>query len=563
VVIVAVQWLLWLVLPALVSASIMGYAAAFGGLLGGLAVVAWWAFFSRAPRLERWGAPLLMLGGLLAFQPLLHRSIAGGAMGLMYYVYAIPAVSLFFVVWAVAGRRLPAAPRRAAMAAAILLPLGGWTLLRTDGASTTGFHFAWRWSQTAEERLLARADEEPPAAAIEAATAAPGTARVAWPGFRGPGRDAVVRGLRIATDWTRSPPRELWRRPIGPGWSSFAVGDGLLYTQEQRGDDELVSCYRTATGEPVWRHRDPVRFWEANAGPGPRGTPALHDGRLYAFGATGILNALDAVSGAVLWRRDVAADAGEEIPTWGFSSSPLVAGELVVVAAGGRLAAYDRAGGELRWLGPARGGGYSSPHRLTLDGVDQIVLLSAAGATAVAPADGSVLWQHDRDGNSIVQPAQTAGGDLLLGADLTGTQRIAVSFRNGGWSVAERWTSRRFQPDFNDYVVHRGHAYGFDGRILACLDLETGERRWKGGRYGKGQLLLLADQDLLLVSSERGELALVGADPEGFVELARFPALEGKTWNHPALAGDLLLVRNGEEMAAFRLSVEGAAAAAP
>ena len=156
----------------------------------------------------------------------------------------------------------------------------------------------------------------------------------------------------------------------------------------------------------------------------------------------------------------------------------------------------------------------------------------------------------------IVQPALTQAGDVLIGAgDGQGLRRVAVAHGADGWTAEERWTSAGLKPHFNDFVVHDGHVFGFDGSILACVDLEDGTRKWKGGRYGHGQLVVLPDQDLLLVLSEEGEVALVRAVPDQFTELARFPAIEGKTWNHPVLVGDTLLVRNGQEMAAFRLSL--------
>jgi outer membrane protein assembly factor BamB len=368
-----------------------------------------------------------------------------------------------------------------------------------------------------------------------------------------------VHGVRIETDWAKTPPVEVWRRKIGPAWSSFAVRGNLLYTQEQRGDDEIVASYRLNSGAPVWRHRDATRFWESNAGAGPRATPTLSGGRVYTLGGTGILNVLDADRGAVIWTRNAATDTGAKVPYWGLAGSPLVVDDLVIVAVSGHLIAYDRATGNRRWLGETTGVGYSSPHLVTLGGVPQIVLLSGTGATGVALADGKKLWAHEWSGFASLQPAKTGESDLLIAsggaAGGVGTRRIAVTHGPGGWAAAERWTSNGLKPYFNDLVVHEGHAYGFDGRILACIDLADGTRKWKGGRYGNGQLVLLPEQDLLLVLSEDGELALVSATPGGFTELARVPALEGKTWNHPVVVGDLLLVRNDQEMAAFRLSL--------
>ena len=555
VVAVVLQWLARFGVPIFVPEAIP--FGVIGGLLGGLAIVVWWAFFSRAPRSERWGAVVLMIVALVATSRFIHESIATSMMGMMFAIYATPVLSLAFVVWAVAGRHLSDGPRRAMMVATILLACGGWTLVRTGGFTGDLDHdFAWRWTETPEERLLAQAGDEPtalPPVPVAMETGAD------WPGFRGPDRDGIISDVRIVTDWSASPPVELWRRPIGPGWSSFAVRGDLLYTQEQRGDDEVVACYKVTTGEPVWRHRDAARFWESNAGAGPRGTPTLSDGRVYTFGATGILNVLDAGDGAVVWSRNAASDTDTKVPYWGFASSPLVVNDVVIVAAAGALVAYDLATGDPRWFGPAGGDGYSSPHLLAIEGVPQILLLSGAGATGVAPADGKLLWEHPWPGGTpIVQPALTADGDVLISvSDRSGTRRISVAHGPGGWTIEERWTSIRLKPYYSDLVVHDGHAFGFDGSILACIDVEDGKRKWKGGRYGAGQIFLLADQDLLLVLSEQGELALVAAVPDQFTELARFPAIEGKTWNHPVLVGDVLLVRNGQEMVAFRLSLAG------
>jgi outer membrane protein assembly factor BamB len=283
---------------------------------------------------------------------------------------------------------------------------------------------------------------------------------------------------------------------------------------------------------------------------------------VYTFGATGILNALDAGNGAVLWSRNAASDTGTKVPGWGFASSPLVVGDIVVAAAAGKLAAYDLSTGAPRWVGPAGGDSYSSPHLVTIGGVPQILLMSALGATSVAPADGTLLWKYAWPSDTrIMQPAVTADGDLLITAGDAmggvGMRRIAVAHGPAGWTTEERWTSAGLKPSFNDSVIHDGYVYGFNGGILACVDLKDGKRMWKGGRYGAGQLVLLRDQSLLLVLSEEGELALVKAAPGQFTELARFPAMEGKTWNHPVLAGDRLLVRNGNEMVAFRLALAG------
>jgi outer membrane protein assembly factor BamB len=527
----------------------------FGGILGGLAVVLWWAFFSRAIWYDRLGAILLMIVAFFATANIIHMSIATSMMGMMFMIYSIPVLSFAFVAGLVVSRNIPDGHRRATMIAIILLASGFWALLRTDGMSGEAHqYFAWRWSKTAEERLLAETDnwlsgKQPDSAAMETGAE--------WPGFRGVNRDGIIQGVRIETDWSKSPPVEMWRRAVGPGCSSFAVHGALLYTQEQRGEYEMVTCYNLNTGQPVWRHSDAARFWDSHAGAGPRSTPTFSNGRIYTLGATGILNVLNALDGNVVWSRNAARDTDVKIPGWGYASSPLVVDSVVVVAIAGKLLAYNIITGNQLWSCPDGGESYSSPHLSTIDGVRQIIFTNKTGAAGYSPADGKVLWNFPSTGNNIIQPALSNDRDILIDiGDVKGMKLITIKNGSGGWTAEEKWTSNKLKPNFSDFVIHKGYVFGFEGPVLECINIENGERRWRGGRYG-GQLILLEDQDVLLVLSEEGELALVKATPEQFKELARFPAIKGRNWNHPILVGDVLVVRNSLEIGAFRLSLKG------
>jgi hypothetical protein len=287
---------------------------------------------------------------------------------------------------------------------------------------------------------------------------------------------------------------------IGPGWSSFAVRGDLIYTQEQRGDDEVVSCYRLSTGEPVWRHRDPIRFWEAEGGAGPRRADAV----AFACGRRSTLVALisRAPTDTGRFRIEVASSPS--------SSTASDRRHCRLVACVRDRRAAPRSDWRRR---------HTSRIWRQLDDVRRSHLLGRTAASRSRPTRCS--GSTGVASVSIVRRrSPTAASDQRQRQMINGGIR-RYRFRTRGRRAEERWNSRGLKPAFNDYVVHKGHAYGFDPSILSAIDLSDGSRKWKGGRYGNGQLLLLADQDLLLVVSEEGELALVSATPDQYA-IARF-----------------------------------------
>lgn len=318
----------------------------------------------------------------------------------------------------------------------------------------------------------------------------------------------------FASDWQRSPPNELWRIKLGPAWSSFAVADNYLITQEQRGEREAIVCYAADTGHEAWVQEVKSRFFDALGGLGPRATPTIADGGVYALGAEGWLVKLNAVDGSVLWRADL-REITQQPPPMGL---PLVVGNIVVVHAAGNdrkgIIAFDCQDGKMVWSVPADKSSYSSLHLTRYFDQQQIVFLGADGATFLDPSTGNTLLDHEFkiSGYRAFQPVVVDSQRMLFTSETAGSRLIELSPTASGLDATVVWTSRNLKPDFNDLVVHEGMAFGFDGAILACIDLKDGSRRWRKGRYGKGQVLLLEDSRLLLVISEMGEL-VAGCQP--------------------------------------------------
>src|SRR5262249_6487658 len=340
------------------------------------------------------------------------------------------------------------------------------------------------------------------------------------PGFRGPDRAARSLGPAISTNWTAQPPKQLWKIRVGPAWSSFVVARNLLFTQEQRGPHETVVCYEAGSGREIWSRSIEARFDDPMGGPGPRATPTLSQGGLFVTGATGLFLRLNPTTGNVVWQQDLKTVSGHATPMWGFAASPIVAGSVVIVYAGGpgdkALLAFDIESGALRWSIAAGKDSYSSPQLSTLAGQELVLMLSNDGLLCVDPATGKAQLNYEwKFGNyRALQPHVVSNDTVLLPTGMTtGTRAIRVTRTNEQWSAEELWTSRQLKPDFTDLVTYQGFAYGNDAGILTCVDLRNGERQWKGGRYGKGQILLLENSGLLLIAAEQGQVVLLRADP--------------------------------------------------
>jgi outer membrane protein assembly factor BamB len=380
-----------------------------------------------------------------------------------------------------------------------------------------------------------------------------------WTGFRGPGRDGHYRERPIRTDWPAAGLTPLWKQPVGGGYASLAVAGGRAFTIEQRRAEEVVAAYDVATGYEIWTHAWPGDFKEWMGGDGPRATPTWYDGRVYALGAEGELRALDATTGDGIWRVNILEDNGVANLQWGMAASPLVFDDLVIVHPGapnGRsVVAYDRHTGARRWSSLDDKGAYSSPVLVTIAGRRQVLLITATRLVSLVPETGMLLWSHPWPAPNDINASQPVlvGGDRVLLSSGYGKGAALVEIRedDGVWATREVWAHTRLKNRFSSSVVHGGHIYGLDETILTCLEIETGEVKWKAGRYGHGQMIL-ADGHLIVLS-EDGDLALVRATPEGHEERARFPVLSGKTWNHPVIDDGRLIVRNLTEMAAFDL----------
>ncbi len=524
-----------------------------------------WFQRRRYPHVSTW----VIFGLCIASIVVLHSGAVGleqrhDKINIATFILGVAAV-MTLLIWFVVHSVYPAKARYGT-AAAVIVGVGALAsaleIKQVSGDLVPVL--GWRWSADADELLET---PETVAGKVDLVT----TTEYDSPQFLGPERNATVTGVTLSRDWS-VPPRQLWRSPIGAGWSGFAVVNGFAVTMEQRGDEELVTCYEVSTGQLRWWHAKTGRHDTMLGGVGPRSTPTIDEGRVYAFGATGILRCLDGADGSEIWsdnlltRIGVTPDEDEKAVEWGRSASPLVVDELVVIPLGGplkgpyaSLIAFDKRTGELAWTGGNHQVAYASPTLATIDGVRQILIVNQDFVSGHLPETGEVLWLHPWPGKSnadanVSQAVPLSNDRIWLSKGYNGGAMVLQLSRDEakGWTVAELWDNPKIlNTKLANVVVQGQYVYGLSDGILECADVLTGERLWRGGRYRHGQILGVGD--LLLVQAQSGYLMLVEATPGGHNELGSFAALEGKTWNNPCLCDHYLLVRNAQEAACYEL----------
>ena len=475
--------------------------------------------------------------------PTLEENGAVGAVDLVFLMLVI----VLGLIWLLVLSRLRWKMR--------LIGVGGvlvvLSMVKMDGHTGSYFpQFSWRWSkQPATEipEMTGKIAEEGTVIATEGLEN--------FPRLLGEEMKNWVSDELLPDGWYESRPKELWRAKIGEGWSGFSVAGGYAFTMEQLGTKETTICYELKSGKPVWVHEEDVRFEESMGDDGPRSTPTVNDGKVFSLGATGILNCLDARTGKVIWGKNILKEAGHSVPTWAKSCSPLVVDGKVVVTLGSEaeknLAAFDIESGDLVWRAGDYPSSYASPVVATLAGKRQIVAIQQKAVGGYDVASGEELWSFP-----IGNPQSNCASPLIVGDTVItssgygyGTHRIQISKTEEGFEAKELWFSNKLKAKFADMVVREGYLYGLNDGRLVCLELESGDLKWRGSNYGHGQILGAGNH--MILQGERGQVFVLQLNPEEQKVVQEIDALDHRTWNHPVLAGRVLLVRNDREAIAF------------
>jgi outer membrane protein assembly factor BamB len=378
-----------------------------------------------------------------------------------------------------------------------------------------------------------------------------------WFQWRGPNRDGHSAETGLLQQWPQGGPSRLWQSTgAGDGYSSFSASHGRLYTQGARGGTEYVMAFDAASGKKLWETANGSRF-RNEQGDGPRGTPTVDEDRLYAFGGSGELSCLDAASGKKIWSVNVVKVFGGNVPYWGYSESPLIVGDRIVLNAGGRRAsivAINKLDGTTLWQNHNDEAGYSSPVLLRTGSLQQVVFFTGQRGLAVDPRDGRLLWSYNRASNgtaNIATPVIRGTRVFFSSAYGTGAGLVQVKAAGAIAAAEEAYFTREMRNHHSSSVLVGDTVYGFSDSILTALNFDTGQLAWRDRSVGKGSLIF-ADQRLYLYS-ENGVVGLAEANPTGYRERGRFtiPTEAAPTWSHPIIAAGKLILRDQDKISAF------------
>ena len=468
-------------------------------------------------------------------------------MNVMLTISTVVVAILLIFIWAMAFARLPGGIRLRIAGAFMLFLILAFSTLRIRGVTGDLVPIlAWRWSEQSFGTVLFSSEVS-------------GVQTQDFPQFLGPYRNGTI-GDKELISWESNPPKEVWRIKVGEGWAAFAVSGQIAVTQEQRGEEECVVAYDLATGEQLWVHADEARYASALGGVGPRATPTIDEDRVYTIGSTGLFNCLDVETGSLHWSKNILDENSGRQPEWGLAGSPLILDKLVIVSPGGSadrsLVAYSKDTGAFVWGGGTVRAGYSSPSLHTVAGREQILIFNGGSVAGHDPADGKVLWEVDWPlTECVAQPLPISENRVFVSTGYgIGCKLFEISTENGQFRADLLYETPRLKAKFANFVHYEGYIYGLDDGVFVCLDPETGQRKWKRGRYGHGQILRVGGK--LIVQTEDGEIVLVELNPEKLIELAKLPALNSKTWNNPILAGSLMIVRNDREAVCYEVGLE-------
>jgi outer membrane protein assembly factor BamB len=373
------------------------------------------------------------------------------------------------------------------------------------------------------------------------------TAKAAdWPNYRGPNYNGISTETGWSSSWPESGPKVLWKHSIGIGFASMSVSSGKVYATGNIDDNDILYCFDTATGKEIWKKSYQCPLYSKSHEGGPCATPTLDGNAVYTFSKDGDAIRFNASTGEVVWHKKLNKDLGIKHPTWHFSSSPFIAGDLVIYNAGTYGIALNKNDGSVVWQNGKDASGYSTAVPYDIAGQKGLAMAVCQELVGLNPATGKVLWKFPFKTAYDINAADAiiAGETIFISS---GYKKGCALLKISGGNVTEVWQNKNMSNQINCSVLWQGCIYGFDGQVggggkLTCLDLATGEKKWTQGGMGTGSLMI-ADGKLIILG-EKGKLVIAEASPEGYKELASAEILTGKCWTVPVLANGRIYARN-------------------